>query len=67
MFGGMELIPSPWMRDLVQQRTNKNKRINKKWAKKYGFDEVPWQKVYTIGDKIMAHPKVIDQLTERLQ
>ena len=47
---------------LVQARTHKKKRINKKWRKRYGVREVPWKKFYIDGNKIYCHPKMIEKI-----
>lgn len=38
---GYQIIEVPYMMDIVQARTHKKKRINKKWRKRYGVKEVP--------------------------
>ena len=55
---GYQLIGVPYMMDIVQARTHKKKRINKKWRKRYGVKEVPWNKFYIEGNKIYCHPKM---------
>lgn len=59
---GYQLIGVPYMADIVQARTHKKKRINKKWRKRYGMKEVPWKKFYIAGDKIYCHPKMIEKI-----
>ncbi len=59
---GYQLIESHHCADLVQARTHKKKRINKKWRKRYGMKEVPWKKYFVVGDKIYAHPVMIDKI-----
>lgn len=54
---GYQIIPVPYMADKVQARTHKKKRINKKWRKRYGFKEVPWNKFLIEGNRIYCHPK----------
>ncbi len=51
------VITVPQMSDKVQARTHKKKRINKKWRKRYGFKEVPWNKFIIKGRNIYCHPK----------
>jgi hypothetical protein len=41
----------------VQIRKNKKRRINKKWAKKYGFTNLPVGKEYVISDCELEHLK----------
>ena len=54
---GYQIICVPHMADKVQARTHKKKRINKKWRKRYGMKEVPWNKFLIEGNKIYCHPK----------
>lgn len=61
-FFGYQLIGVSHMADIVQARTHKKKRINKKWRKRYGMKEVPWKKCFVVDDKIYAHPKMIEGL-----
>lgn len=56
-FFGYQIITNPYMADKVQARRHKKKRINKKWRKRYGFKEVPWNKFVIDGNKIYCHPK----------
>lgn len=59
-FEGYQLIEAPFMCDNVQARKHKKKRINKKWRKRYGMKEIPWNKlVITTRNNIYGHPKVI--------
>jgi hypothetical protein len=45
----------------VQKRTHKSKRINKKWAKRYGFKTLykPDPRVMFTGGAIIGHPITI--------
>ena len=54
---GYQIICVPHMADKIQARTHKKKRINKKWRKRYGFKEVPWNTFLIEGNKIYCHPK----------
>lgn len=63
-FSGYQLIEASYMADRVQARTHKKKRINKKWRKRYGMKEIPWKKFYIVGDKIYAHPVMIQKLID---
>lgn len=59
---GYQIIEVPYMVDIVQARTHKKKRINKKWRKRYGVKEVPWNKFYIEGNRIYCHPKMIAKI-----
>ena len=63
-FNGYQLIENRYMADKVQARTHKKKRINKKWLKRYGMKEVPWNKFYLFENKIIAHPVLIQRLMD---
>lgn len=59
---GYQIIEVPHMMDIVQARTHKKKRINKKWRKRYGIKEVPWNKFYIEGNRIYCHPKMAEKI-----
>jgi hypothetical protein len=59
---GYQIICVPHMADKVQARTHKKKRINKKWRKRYGLKEVPWNKFLIEGNRIYCHPKMIENI-----
>lgn len=59
---GYDLIGVSYMADTVQIRTHKKKRINKKWRKRYGVKEVPWNKFIVADHKIYCHPKMIEKI-----
>lgn len=59
---GYQIICVPYMADIVQARTHKKKRINKKWRRRYGAKEVPWKKFIIVEDKIYCHPKWFDKI-----
>lgn len=59
---GYQVIGTPYMADKVQARTHKKKRINKKWRKRYGFKEIPWNKFFIEGHRIYCHPKMVEKI-----
>lgn len=59
---GYQIIEVPCMMDIVQARTHKKKRINKKWRKRYGVKEIPWNKFYIEGNRIYCHPKMAEKV-----
>lgn len=63
---GYEIIGVPCMADKVQVRTHKKRRINKKWRKRYGFKEVPWNKVIIFENKIYCHPKIAEKIKSEI-
>lgn len=67
LFDGYPLIECSYMMDIVQARTHKKKRINKKWQKRYGVKEVPWKRYVLTDGKIYGHPKMIEKLIEEMK
>lgn len=59
---GYQVICVSYMADKVQARTHKKKRINKKWRKRYGFKEIPWNKFFIEGNRIYCHPKMFEKI-----
>lgn len=59
---GYQIIGVPYMMNIVQARTHKKKRINKKWRKRYGVKEIPWNKLIIEGNKIYCHPKWVERI-----
>lgn len=57
-----DIICVPYMADTIQVRTHKKKRINKKWRKRYGMKEIPWNKFYIFENKIFCHPKLAEKV-----
>ena len=54
--------PEAYMADKVQARIHKKNRINKKWRKRYGMRDVPWNKLFVEGNRIYCHPKMFDKI-----
>ena len=63
---GYEFIADESMIDVIPNKSHKKKRISKKWNKKYGITAVPSQEKRIMGDKIFAHPKLIEELKQRI-
>ena len=61
---GYDLIGVSYMADKIQARTHKKKRINKKWRKRYGFKEVPWNQFFIdkVNMRIYCHPKMVEKI-----
>ena len=68
---GMELYPSIYLLDrkTVQARKHRQKRINKKWCKRYGYKtiETPSKKIFIMGNKIIAQPKIIELIKREMK
>lgn len=66
---GFELIPVPSMCDRVQVRVprSKRRRIRRKWSKRTkNWKEIPHSSIWRIGQRIYAHPVVIDRIKAEL-
>lgn len=62
---GKRVVISDCITKKVQRRTNRKRRINKKWAKRYGYKDVPDDsKVMVIGDMIFMTQKAYDRLKD---
>ena len=63
MFNGMSIVITPGSQK--QNRTHRKKRINKKWAKRYGFkcyDVLEDGKIVTIGGVMYMNQKTHNAL-----
>lgn len=63
---GLRLIESDYMVDQRQNRKHRKKRINKKWAKRYGFTVTPKQEIFKMGNTIICHPNVAQKIRDEL-
>jgi hypothetical protein len=61
---GYKFIENIHMVDRTQNRKHRHKRINKKWAKRYGFTVTPKKDVYVMGNQIIGHPSVLKTFKE---
>lgn len=62
---GLRIVTDVSLGKMVQARTHKKKRINKKWRKRFGFKSVPdGDKVYVIppAGVILMHPGTYEKL-----
>jgi len=62
---GLRIIEIPYQITKTQKRKHKKKRINKKWAKIYGFDIIKshmlpdnYSCIHTQTNTLYCHPKV---------
>lgn len=49
------------------KRRNKNKRIQKKWIKKYGYVPIPDPKIYFFDGKFIGHPLTISKINRKFK
>lgn len=61
---GFRIIEDASLIDRKQNRTHRKRRINKKWAKRYGFTETPKREIFRVGDFLLVHPLVAKALRE---
>lgn len=64
---GYPVISTEYMRETVQARKHKKKRINKKWLKRYGKKSVPSKDIVVADGKIYVHPKTLAKIEEKLR
>lgn len=69
----VKLMSSVVVVDKTQRRKNRKKRINKKWLKKYGYKDIPSNKVYVVEpseycrERIMiVHPKYYEKIKNKM-
>lgn len=63
---GYPVVATDYMRERVQARRHKKKRINKKWRKRYGEKSVPSRSIVIFDGKIYCHPKMLAKIKEKI-
>ena len=62
-FNGFRLIETTAITKQVQRRTHRKRRINKKWAKRYGYKTVLDDgRIIQYGDCILATPNTVQKI-----
>lgn len=62
-YNGFRLVETTAITKHVQRRTHHKRRINKKWAKKYGYKTVLDDgRIIQFGDCILATPNTIKKI-----
>ena len=65
---GYRLIETTAITKKTQARAHKKKRINKKWAKRYGYKDVPdYNNIVVMNGCIFAQPKTIQRIIESVK
>lgn len=69
---GIDVIENPHLTitELVRRKIHKKKRIDKKYAKKYGFKSItkPDDKIYVMpNNSIVAHPSIIHKIEDYIK
>jgi predicted exporter len=67
-YNGQSLVATTAITKEVQRRTHKKHRINKKWAKRYGYKTVPDDRlIIQNGSIIYATPKAVKRLVSAMK
>ena len=67
-FNGLKIVETTAITKKVQRRTNKKRRINKKWLKRYGYKTVPDDaNVIIYGDSIFATPRMAKRIIKEVK
>ena len=62
-YNGLRLVETIAITKQIQRRTHHKRRINKKWAKKYGYKTVLDDgRVIQYGDCILATPNTVKKI-----
>lgn len=62
-YNGFRLIETTAITKQVQRRTHRKRRINKKWAKRYGYKTVlDDARIIQFGDCLLATPNTIKKI-----
>ena len=68
IFGGVPIVIMPGSK--IQNRKHRKKRINKKWAKRYGFtyyDMIDYGNTMIFGGKVYMSQRTYDSMYTCLQ
>jgi hypothetical protein len=67
-YNGFRLVETTAITKQVQRRTHHKRRINKKWAKRYGYKTVPDdERMIMFGDCILATPNAIKKIIKAMK
>lgn len=65
---GFRLIETTAITKQIQCRTHRKRRINKKWAKRYGYKTVLDDgRIIRVGDYLYATPKTVKKIIEEME
>lgn len=65
---GFRLIETTAITKQIQRRTHRKRRINKKWAKRYGYKTVlDDERVVRVGDCLFATPNTVKKIITTLK
>lgn len=68
-YNGMQVVESKNYTKGVSKeplKKNKNRRIQKKWIKKYGFKSIPDPSIYVCDNMIFGHPQTIRKMIKTM-
>lgn len=66
MLHGYRIIENENMVERKQIRTHRKRRINKKWAKRYGFSVTPRKGIFAMGSTLIMHPIVAQIMRQQM-
>jgi hypothetical protein len=67
-YNGYQIVETNAITKEIQRRTHKKHRINKKWAKRYGYKTVPDDRlIIRSGSIICATPKAVKRLVSAMK
>ncbi|MEY9091404.1 hypothetical protein ABH899_000003 [Paenibacillus sp. RC84] len=66
MLLGYRIIENVNMVVRKQNRTHRKRRINKKWAKRYGFSVTPRKGIFAMGSTLIMHPTVAQIVRQQM-
>jgi hypothetical protein len=67
-YNGLRLVETTAITKQVQRRTHRKRRINKKWAKKYGYKTVlDDERMIMFDDCILATPNAIKRMIKAVK
>lgn len=67
-YNGFRLIGTNAIQKKVQRRTHRKRRINKKWAKRYGYKTVPDDcRIILYGDSLFATHKTVEKIIAKMK
>ena len=67
-YDGFNIVETTAITKKVQRRTNKKRRINKKWLKRYGYKTVlDDTKVIVFGNSILVTPRMAKRIIKEVK
>jgi hypothetical protein len=65
---GFKIYETTAITKQVQRRRHRNRRINKKWLKRYGYKTIlDDEKIIRVGDRLYATPNTVKKLISAMK